>query len=95
MRLSIKTINAEMARRGFVALLAKGDGYFYFRDGDTDAWLDRTVRVPTLQSLSLDEWIEEFNKLREKNHQLMRSVGKGTAKPALPKSRFNSKRPQR
>jgi hypothetical protein len=39
--LSLKTINAELAKRGFNALLAKGDGYFFFLSSEAGDWLDR------------------------------------------------------
>jgi hypothetical protein len=84
-----KTISAELAKRGFNALLERGDGYFYFRSGETVDWLDRTVRVPTLHSLTLEQWVEEFLKLREKNRELMKSVqpAKSNAKRTQPKRR--------
>jgi len=37
-------------------------------------WLDRTVRVPTLNSLSLEQWTKEYCKLREKNHAIVQSA---------------------
>jgi hypothetical protein len=85
--LSLKTINAELAKRGFNALLAKGDGYFFFLSSEAGDWLDRTVRVPTLRSLTLEQWVEEFLKLREKNRELMKSVqpAKSNAKRTQPK----------
>ena len=72
MPLSLKTINAELARLGFNAMLAKGDGYFYFWSGDAVEWLDRTVRVPTLRSFTLQQWIEQFRILKQKNRTLLR-----------------------
>jgi hypothetical protein len=44
-RLSLKTVNAELAKRGCNVLLERGDGYFYFQSGEAADWLDRTVRV--------------------------------------------------
>jgi len=55
MRLSLKIINDEVAKRGHTARLAKGDGYFYFQFGEAADWLDRTVRVRTINSLMLKE----------------------------------------
>jgi hypothetical protein len=81
-RLSLKTVNAELSKRGINALLGKGGDYFYFWSGEAADWLDRTVRVPTLHSLTLDQWIDEFRKLREKNRQIVRSVEKRPAKSA-------------
>ena len=71
MRISLKAINGELERLGSQAVLAKGDGYFYFLGGEAADWLDRTVRVPTLQSLTLEQWIEQFRLLREKNQDLL------------------------
>jgi hypothetical protein len=48
------------------------NGYFYFTSGETSSWLDRTVNVPTLSSLTLEQWVQEFEKLKKLNHQLMR-----------------------
>jgi hypothetical protein len=50
--------------------LAKGDGYFYFTTGEAAEWLDSTVRVPTLSSLSLADWVGEFRRLRDLNGQI-------------------------
>jgi len=68
--------HTELAKRGFKASLAKGDGYFYFADGEAADWLGRTVRVPTLHALTLDQWIGEFQKLAEKNRQVMGKAAK-------------------
>src|SRR5207244_5391747 len=62
-RLSLRAINRELALRVYDALLAKSDGYFYFWGGETADWLEHVVRVQTLQSLTLDLWMEEFRKL--------------------------------
>jgi hypothetical protein len=45
-RISLKAINNELERLGFHAILAKGDGCFYFEGGETTGW---PVRVPALQ----------------------------------------------
>ena len=72
MRLTLKSINEELAKRGYLARLAKGDGYFYFHFGVVANWLDRTVRVPTVSSLTLPEWISEFQRLKKLNAEIMR-----------------------
>jgi hypothetical protein len=73
-RISLKAINSELERRGSQAVLAKGDGYFYFWGGEAADWLDRTVRVATLHSLTLDQWMQEFQKLKETNRKLIQSL---------------------
>ena len=88
MRISLKAINSELERLGSNAVLAKGDGYFYFWGGEAADWLDRTVRVPTLQSLTLEQWIEQFQALREKNQEL--AAGKLGARPGDQRDRMNA-----
>ncbi len=53
------------------AVLARGDGYFYFEGGEATDWLDRTVRVPTLHGFTLEQWIEQYRVLSEKNQALL------------------------
>lgn len=67
MRLTLKAINEELAKRGYTARLAKSAGYFYFQFGEAASWLDRTVNVPTVSSLTLAEWMAEFELLRKLN----------------------------
>ena len=71
MRISIKAINSELQRGGTQAVLTRGQGYFHFSGGEATDWLDRTVRVPTLHSLTLEQWIEQYRTLREKNRALL------------------------
>ncbi|HJT90302.1 MAG TPA: hypothetical protein VJ732_20665 [Bryobacteraceae bacterium] len=83
-RLTLKSINEELARRGIRAVLEKGGGYYYFRTGDAADWLDRTVRVPTLSSLTLKQWIEEYRRLEKVNREIMRTGRKGRARSLRP-----------
>ena len=69
MRLTLKAINGELAKRGYTARLARAKGYFYFQFGEAAYWLDRTVNVATLNSLTLPEWITEFELLRKFNRK--------------------------
>jgi hypothetical protein len=81
MRLHLKTINDEMARRGYTARLEKGEGYFYFQFGEAADWLDRTVRIRKINDLTLKEWIAEFQRLRELNDRIMKSIRGRKASP--------------
>ena len=88
MAVTLKAINEELAKRGHHALLAKGDGYFYFWSGEAADWLDRTVTVPKLSSLTVDQWVEEFRKLKKKNQEILRS-GKRTGKGHVGRSKMD------
>jgi hypothetical protein len=73
MRVTLKTVNDRLAELGYDARLEKGDGYFYFSGGEAMDWLDRTVKVPILSSLTLDQWVDEFRRLKKLNEGMLRS----------------------
>ena len=76
MRLTLKALNDDLAERGYVARLAKAaSGYFYFESGEAADWLDRTVNVPTVNSLTLAEWMGEFERLKKVNAEIMGGKG--------------------
>jgi hypothetical protein len=85
-RVTLKAINDELSRRGITAGLSKGDGYFFFRGGEATEWLDKTVRVPTLGSLTIAQWVDEFRRLKKLNQEIM----KGGAVKAQRKPRAQS-----
>ena len=70
--LTLKTINEQLATLGKGAEVTKGDGYFYFSGGEASDWLDRTVNVPTLASLTLEQWLDEFKQLKKLNEGMLR-----------------------
>jgi hypothetical protein len=75
-RLTVKAINEELAKRGSGARLEKGDGYFYFSGGEATDWLDRTVNAHSLSSLSLDQWMAEFERLKTLNKDILGGPGR-------------------
>jgi hypothetical protein len=77
MQLSLKVINDELARRGHHARLEKASGYFYFFGGEAADWLDRTVKARTISTLTLKQWVEEFQRLKELNERIMRTAKGG------------------
>jgi hypothetical protein len=79
-RLSIKTVNDELARLGHSERLAKGPGYYLFTGGDADDWLTSTVGVRTINSLTLKQWIEEYRRLKAVNAQIIGTAKGGPAK---------------
>jgi len=83
MTLHLKIVNDELAKFGHTAILAKGPGYFYFHSGEAADWLDTTVKVRKIGSLTLKQWIGEFRRLKQLNERILR-----TAKP--PEARGNT-----
>ena len=78
-RVTLKAINDELKRLGYDVHLDKGDGYFYFWCGEANDWLDKTVNVSTLSSLTIEQWVEAFKRLEKLNHDILR------ARPKVPK----------
>jgi hypothetical protein len=79
MRVTLKAVSDELAKRGSTARLTKASGYFFFQGGEADDWLDKTVRVPTVSTFSLPEWMAEFERLQKLNGEIM---GGKRGKPA-------------
>ena len=77
-RLTLKTVNDELARLGHAERLAKASNYFLFESGKADNWLDRTVGVRTISSMTLKQWIEEFKRLKAVNEQILGTLKKGS-----------------
>jgi hypothetical protein len=67
-RVTLKAVNDELARCGHHARLEKASGYFYFWSEDSADWIDRTVRVARLNSLTLDQWVGEYSVAEEGQH---------------------------
>ena len=55
-------------------MLVKAAGYFFFRGGEANAWLDRTVRVPRVGDLTIGEWVRAYQALKKKNAEIARSA---------------------
>lgn len=75
MPVTLKKINLELVKNG--VRLEKASGYFYFMGGEAANWLDRTVRVPKVGSLTLEEWLSEFERLRRLNAKIMKGKPSG------------------
>ena len=71
-RVTLKAINAELARLGSTARLARASGYFYFQFGEAVNWLDRSVNVPKLNALTLKQWVDEYRRLKKVNAEIMK-----------------------
>jgi hypothetical protein len=78
MRLHLKSVNDELARRGYNEELAKGAGHFFFRGGEAEDWIDRTVAVRKINSLTLKQWVEEYRRLKTLNQQMMKTAKAST-----------------
>jgi hypothetical protein len=72
-RATIRNVNDALAARGYEATLVKGGDYFFFRGGEANGWLDRTIRVPRVGDLTVDEWVRAYQDLKKKNAEIERA----------------------
>lgn len=80
MRLTLNKVNAAIAARGGKEILVKGNGYFYFADGEAVEWDSGGVYVYTLNELPLERWIEEWESRRDAYLERMNKRGKSAEK---------------
>jgi hypothetical protein len=93
MPLTSKSITAELHRLGHEARLESGDGYFYFLGLEPAAWLDKTVKVPKVSSLTLEQWVAEYERLKKLNEEILRgNVGWEPARRKAANERLRKKR---
>lgn len=63
-----------LRERGRHESLREGDGYFYFGGGEAVHWLSSSVMVRKISDLTLEQWMEEFEKLLKANQKLEREM---------------------
>lgn len=61
--LTLKKVNKALQELGAQEILVKGEGYYYFIEGNSYSWETSSVMVMTLNELSLEEWIAEWKSL--------------------------------
>jgi hypothetical protein len=88
MRVTLKSVNEDLARHGSTAELVKGSGYFLLSGGEAAEWLDRTIHVANINGLTLEQWIEEYHRLKALNEQLTKTDpgGKPSGQEKTPQS---------
>ena len=91
MPLTLKKITDELKRLGHDVHIEKGDGYFYFWKGDANNWLDRTVNVPKVSSLTLEQWVAQYDRLKKLNQQLSGSGDTQKVEKARPQAKGSRK----
>ena len=88
MRITLKSVNEELARHGSNAELVKGSGYFLLSGGEASEWIDRTIHVANINGLTLEQWIDEYHRLKALNEQFTKNppAGKPSRQEKAPES---------
>ena len=63
MAFNIRTVNKALKDAGYAEILVRGNGYFYFAEGDAHRWYSSSVAVFRLNAYTPAEWIERRNEL--------------------------------
>ncbi len=63
-RVTAATVNAELKRLGFEERLVRGRGYYYFCEGNAHMWPSCSIHVYQANSMTLEQWIEEYHSLK-------------------------------
>lgn len=58
-------INKAIEAEGGKERLYKGDGYWYFADGDADKWPVTSVTVHRLNAYTLKQWLDIWRTWRD------------------------------
>ena len=67
-------MNDALRAQGRDESLREGNGYFYFGGGEAVHWLSSSVMARKISDLSLEQWMEEFEKLLKANEKLERQM---------------------
>lgn len=59
------TVNRELKTLGVSERLVKGNGYWYFTEGNAHNWRSTMVLVNRVADLDLDSWMIEYKALSE------------------------------
>jgi hypothetical protein len=78
-------VNDTLRARGRDESLREGEGYFYFGGGEAVNWLSSSVMVRRISDLKLEQWLEKFDSLLERDKKVRRQMADLAKKK--PKSR--------
>lgn len=64
----VAEVNKALKAQGAAEKLTRGNGYYYFRDGNTANWPATSIYVNSADSLSVADWLREYADLKSKSH---------------------------
>lgn len=64
-RITIAQVNQAIEKLGGKEILVNGRFCYYFAEGEASTWPETTVPVFRLNHWTLEEWVEEYKRLRD------------------------------
>lgn len=62
---SIAQVNAFLKSKNVSEKLKRGNGYFYFTQGDSYNWPSSSVYVYRIDDMSFKDWYDEYKRLKK------------------------------
>lgn len=62
---TLAQVNAALRKAGKAERLARGRGYYYFREGNAATWNASAVYVNRADALTVAEWLREYERLSQ------------------------------
>src|SRR6185436_4440844 len=59
----VAEVNRALKARGIEEKLTRGEGYYYFRDGNAAEWRATSVYVYRADAFTVDQWLAEWSDL--------------------------------
>jgi hypothetical protein len=64
---SIAQVNAFLKSKNLSEKLKRGNGYFYFSEGESYNWSSNAVYVYRIDDMTFGDWYDEYKKLSKTN----------------------------
>ncbi|HTC42141.1 MAG TPA: hypothetical protein VK703_11240 [Candidatus Acidoferrales bacterium] len=86
-RVTRKMVNDALRARGRDENLREDDGFFYFAGGEAVNWLTSSVMVKKISDLTLEQWLNTFDSLLERDKQLRKQMAATTVAKSSSRSK--------
>ena len=65
---TLQAVNKHLEKQGIPERLFKGQGYYYFAEGQAHTWYATAIYINTLKFFTLDQVMEEYLSLKTATH---------------------------
>jgi hypothetical protein len=65
MKATVAKVNKALREKGHAERLARGRGYYYFRDGRAHEWPASAVYVNRVDALTVDQWLKQHEEFTQ------------------------------
>lgn len=66
---TVASVNKELKKRGYKERLTRGNGYYYFYNGEAEGFYSSSVPVYSISDMSVDDVIWFLEKMKEEYHK--------------------------